>query len=360
MAKEDNRSFVRKWNEFWGRKSVMEPIPFTDTSILTQPIPISVGYFGYYLRLPPNTAAIIRSATDQTHVFSEGGHKELQEGAYTLQYIDTSERFFTFPKVTAPALDSTEVSLTISIFYKLNDPTLIKRNATPLKALFAVCEGAIKNFIVTHRYEELIGERDNEHFIPDRQIAQHVKEQVAFKDSCRAFWLKDVIIEERLGSFEMTKLKQDRLVQENQSLIQREGVIQQQEIAEQQKLLEKTRAEQDVLVKEMQALYEANKSEILKHARILEVELEAMRKHPDMQHAQILKSLDAKRQTVESLLQLFTISGFPRDRDDLKLIDKILGSLSETPAILPELPPGRSKSVNELNSTIINLITPKK
>ena len=360
MAQEDNRSFAQKWNEFWGRKSVMEPIPFTETSILTQPIPINVGYLGFYLRLPPNTAAIIRSATDQTYVYSEGGHKNLQEGAYTLQYIDVSDRFFKFPKISAPALNSIEVSLTISIFYKITDPSMVVNNPTPLKALFAICEGAVKNFIVTHRYEQLIGELENEQFISDYHIIQHIIEQVAMKDACKAFWVKDVIIEERLGSFEMTRLKEDRLVQKSQSLIQKEGMLQQQEIAEQQKALEKTRAEQDVMIKEMQAVFEANKSEILKQARRLEVELEAMRKQPDLQQAQFLKIVDTKRQTVEALLHLFTISGFPRDQNDLKLIDKILGSLSEAQIMTPGLPPERSKSANELNSTIINLIAPKK
>lgn len=360
MTKDDNRSLAQKWNEFWGRKIVMEPIPFTETSILTQPVSINVGYFGYYLRLPPNTAAIIRSATDQTFVYTEGGHKELKEGAYTLQYIDMSERFFTFPRITAPALDSLEASLTISIFYKISDPELIKSNPAPLKALFSVCEGAIKNFIVTHRYDEMIGEKDNQEFIADYYIAQHIREQVALKDACKAFWMKDVIIEERLGSFELTKKKQDRLLQERQSQIQREGVAQQREIAEQQKELEKTRAEQDVMVKEMQALFEANKTEILKQAKLFEVELEVMRKQPDLQQAQILKIIDAKKQTVDSLLQLFSISGFPRDQNDLQLIDKILSSLSEAQRMPPQLPPERSKSMNELNSTIINLIAPKK
>jgi len=360
MTKEDNRSFAQKWNEFWGRKTVMEPIPFTETSILTQPVSINVGFFGYYLRLPPNTAAIIRSATDQTHIFSEGGQKDLQEGAYTLQYIDMSERFFTFPRISAPALDSSEVSLTISIFYKITDPTLIKNNPTPLKALFSNCEGAIKNFIVTHRYDQLIGEKDNQQFIADYHIIQHLKEQVALKEACKAFWLKDVTIEERLGSLQMNKLKQERLVQENQNLIQKEGVIQQQEIAEQQRVLEKTKAEQDVMIKEMQAVNEANRSEILKHARLLEVELEALRKQPNLQQEQILKMIDVKKQALETLLHLYKISGFPRDQNDLKLIDKILGSLSEAQIVTPELPPERSKSMNELNSTIINLIAPKK
>jgi hypothetical protein len=360
MTKEDNRSLVQKWNEFWGRKIVMDPIPFTETALLTQPVPINVGYLGYYLRLPPNTAAIIRSATDQTYVYTEGGHQRLQEGGYTLQYIDMSERFYTFPRISAPALDSNEVSLIISIFYKVNDPVLIKNNPTPLKALFSVCEGALKNFIVTHRYDQLIGEIDNQEFIADPYIAQHIKEQVAFKDACRAFWLKDVIIEERLGSYELARKKQDRIVQEKQSQIQREGVTQQRGIAEEQKELERIRAEKDVMVKEMQALFEANKTDILRQAKLFEVELELMRKQPELHQAQFLKIIDSKKHAVDALLQLFSISGFPRDENDLQLIDKILTTLTETQRSTPQLPPERSKSMNELNSTIINLIAPKK
>jgi hypothetical protein len=360
MTNEDNRPFAQKWNEFWGRKSVMDPIPFTETSVLTQPVPINVGFFGYYLRLPPNTSAIIRSATDQTYILTEGGYVDLKEGAYTLQYVDTSDRFFTFHTVSAPAQDSTEVYLTVSIFYKINDPTAIKNNSTPLKALFSICEAAIKNFIVTHRYKELIGEKDNELFISDYFIVQHIKEQVALKEACRAFWLKDVIIEERRGSYELTKLKQERTVQESQSQIKQEAVEQERKIFEESKMLEKDKVDQEIGIKETQALFEANKVEILKEARRFEVELEALRKRPDMQQAQFLKMVDAKQQTVEALLQLFKISGFPRDEDDLRLIDRMLNSLSDIEKLPPELPSESTKSLRDMNSTIINLIAPKK
>lgn len=350
-------SFKQKWNEFWGRKSVMEPIPFTETSIMTQPVSINVGFFGYFLRLPPNSAAIIRSSTDQTHVFTEGGYIDLQEGAYTLQYIDTSDRFFTFTQISAPTLDTDYVSMTLSIFYKITDPSLLKNNPTPLRALFVVCEGAIKNFIATHRYNELIGEQDNQYFLSDHHIVQHIKEQVELINACKVFLLKDVIVEERLGKTEIEKLQKAHLTQGSQNLIQKEGVLQQQEIAEQQKILERTRAEQDIMIKEMQALYKANRSEILKQAHILEVELEAMEKQPNLQQKQILKMIDVKKQALESLLHLYKIAGFPRDQNDLILIDRILGSLSETQIVTAEVPLERSKFINELNITILNLIT---
>jgi hypothetical protein len=356
MAQEDNRSFAQKWNEFWGRQSAMEPIPFTEVSILTQPIPINVGFFGYYLRLPPNTAAIIRSATDQAYVFTEGGHKTLKEGAYTLQYVDMSERFFTFSKVSAPALDSSEIFLTVSIFYKIIDPTLILKNPTPLTALFAICEGAIKNFIITHRYDELIGERENENFIADHRIVQHIREEIAQKHAGRAFWLKDVIVKERYGNPEFANLRHQRLVQKGQKLIEREGVIQDQGIAAEEKVLAQTKAETDNLIKEMQSRREANQSKILKQARILDAKLEALRKRPDMQQERILKIIDAKRQALENLLQLSKVSGFPRDANDIKLMEKIVGSLSEPPNDASELPPKQLKPRNELSSTIINLV----
>jgi SPFH domain / Band 7 family len=356
MAQEDNRSFAQKWNEFWGRQSAMDPIPFPDTSILTQPIPINVGFFGYYLRLPPNTAAIVRSATDQAFVFTEGGHKDLQEGAYTLQYVDMSERFFTFSKVSAPALDSSEIFLTVSIFYKITDPTLIVNNPSPLTALFAICEGAIKNFIITHRYDELIGERENENFIADHQIVQHIREEIAQKHAGRAFWLKDVIIKERYGNPEFANLRHQRLVQKDQKLIEREGVIQDQGIAAEEKLLARTKAETDNLVKEIQAKSKARQSQILKQARILDAKLEALFKQPDMQQERTLKIIEAKRQALENLLQLSKIAGFPRDANDVRLMEKIVGSLSETPNDIPELPPRQLKPRNELSSTIINLV----
>jgi hypothetical protein len=360
MTQDDNNAFDRNWKEFWGRRKIIEPIPFTETSILTQPATIRVGGSGHFLQLPANTAGIITSSTGNKQVFTEGGYFKLEEGAYTIQYVDLSERFITLPKIAAATKDGSNVSLTISIGYKVNDPTQIIGVTTPLQTLFSVCEAATKNFIVTHRHDELIGEPGKEQYIADNEIIQDLKEQVAMNQACRAFWVMNVIIKERYGNLEISKIKHDSLVQEKKNITERQNIIQQQGIAEEQKLLEKTKAEQKSMVTEMQALTDANKSEILKHARYLEIELENLRKQPDYQQEQIIKMIEVKKQALETLSHLYTISGFPRDTNDLKLIEKILGSLSETHIVTPELPPERSKSVNDLSSTIINLIAPKK
>jgi hypothetical protein len=326
---------------------------------MTQPITFNVGTPGHYLPLPPLTAAIVSSSTGQKQVFTEGGYKDLEEGAYTIQYVDLSERFIDFPRISASTKDGSDVSLRISITYKINDPSQIINVTTPLQSMFSVCEAAIQNFIVTHHHDELISEPGNEQFIADYKIVQHIKEQIAMSQACRAFWVMDVIIKERYGNPEIGRVKHKRLVQEKQSLTKKEGVQQEQIIAEEQKKLEKTKAEQESMVKEIQAVGEANRSEISKLAKLLEIELETLRKQPDMQQEQIKMMFELKKQALDTLLQLYTVQGFPRDANDLQLLEKIIGSLSETKVVPPELPTERSKSVNDLSSTIINLITPK-
>ena len=360
MTQEEYLPFARAWKEFWGRRKVMEPIPFTETSIMTLPTTFRIKTHGHYLLLPSLAAAIITSPTGHKQVFTEGGYKELQEGAYTIQYVDLSERYINLPRITAATRQGSDVSLTVSLNYKIYDPTQIITVAEPLKTLLSVCEAALKNFIITHRHEELISELGSDQFVSDNEIIQYIKEQVAMNQSCRAFWVMNVIIKERYGNPEIGNLKHKDLVQEKRSLTELHRVIQQQGIAEEHKVVATKEAEENQIVKELQSLTEANQSEILKHARLLEIELEGMRKTIDTKQEQALKMIDVKQEALKTLLHLNQISGFPRDGNELKLMEKILDSLSETQISTPELPSERSQSANELSKTIINLITPKR
>jgi len=363
MTQDDNRSFIHIVRDFFGRQKIIEKIPFTETSVTTYPITFKVGPFGHYLYLPENTAAIITTPAGNRQVYTQGGGIDLPMGAYTVQYIDLSWRKFTFSKIAANTLNApnsgSEISLTASIIYKINNPSLLLENPNPLDAFFNTCAGAIKNFIITHRYDELIGKHEDESFISDNQVIQYIKEQVAFTDSCNAFWVRDVKIIERLGNQEINKLRHERLVQSDQSLTQKEKAIQQQDIAKEELILAETKAEQDRIVGELKALKEANQSEILKQARILDVRLDIMRRSPDLQQVQTLKIIETKKQAIEALIELYTMSGFPRDANDYQRMEKILNSLADTQINIPELSLEESSSVNDLSSTIINLISPK-
>lgn len=253
MTQNDKRLYARAWKEFWGKRKVMQPIPFTETSILTQPEKFRVDTLGYFLTLPTMTVAIVTSSTGQNKVFTKGGYKELQKGAYTIQYVDLSERFFNFPRIAASTIDGREVAFSISISYKVNDPALIIKIASPLQTLFSVCEAAIQNFIVTNLYEEITNR--------NKEIDNYLIQQVNQNKVGRAFNIIDVI----LVSYEDSHIGQ---------LKQRNNVERRQD----QEELEKIIAEQNRIIKDFHAQFEAAQSEILELVHRLKIEQEFTRK----------------------------------------------------------------------------------
>ncbi|MFZ5818302.1 MAG: SPFH domain-containing protein [Chloroflexota bacterium] len=360
MTQEDNRSLRQKWIEFWGRQTEPPLIEFDETSILTKPANFDVGLLGgCYLPLRAMTVAIITYPNGQKKFFNEGGFIDLPNGVYTIQYVDLRDRTLTF-MVTDTTRDGPKVSLNVSINYKVSDFFEITNVAKPLDALFAACEAAVRKFITTHRYHQIIGEPDNEQVISDDEIARSIKDQVANNQACRAFWLMDVVIKERYGDPTISTLKHEDLVQEKKSAIEREGLRQQQEIAEEQQTLALIEAETARLLQESQATGEANRSEILEEARRLSVELETLPKLPEWQNAQAMRRLDVLEKALEALIRAQTIAGFPRDTDDRQLIQNVLGTLAESSKNLPQIPPEHTRPANELKSTIINLVSPKK
>ena len=104
----------------------------------------------------------------------------------------------------------------VSINYKVSDPAQVVKVSTPLQTLFSVCEAAIKNFIITHQHDELIGEPGNTQFIADYKIIDSIHAQIANNQACRAFWVMNIIIKERFGNPEISKLRRDRNIQKNQ------------------------------------------------------------------------------------------------------------------------------------------------
>lgn len=357
MSQENRNSFIRNWLEFWGRRRIIEPIPFTDLAILTEPVSLMIGASGDYVPLPPNTAGIIVSSTGQKQVIVQGGFYELEEGAYTIQYLDLRERSYTFERISASTKDGFGISFTVSILYKVEDPVQIIPVSTPLQSLFTVCTGAVNNYITTHRHEELIGQ-ENDAYIPDRHIIQHVKDKVAFNHVCRAFRLIDVVIVERHGSPEMNKIKQERVVQATENLTLEENYIQKQRVETERRKIDVANAEQDGLIKVIQAQAEARQSVILEDANRLRVELENLRKLPDIQHEQVLRKIDTLEKALEALIRAYIESGFSRGLNEGNVIESFSKSLADVQNVAPQITSERTRPVNELGSTIINLITP--
>ena len=79
-----------------------------------------------------------------------------------------------------------------------------------------------------------------------------------------------------------------------------------------------------------------------------------------MQQVQVLKKIEAFEKVLQALIQAQISSGFPRDMNQGGLLNSFIRSFTDMQSITPQIQDERSKRVDELGSTIINLMTKKK
>ncbi len=353
-------SIARWLIENRGRKIGISPIIFPETEIVSEPYNFQMGMFGSFLPLPSMTAAILTSPTGKREAFIEGGYIKLDYGSYTLEYVDRRERFYTFPTIKMATSDGPEISLNISISYQVTHPLRILDVRNPLTSFFSACDASIKSFIRSHKHDEIINEQDGDISIDDTEIAQYIISQIVHNQACRAFTLINVMVRERLGDRKILEIRQSRLVQDRASRASRENILQQQEIADEQKILEQKKAEQDGSIKELQTRFEANRQQIMYSAKELDVELENLRNAPHFQQERYLKALEVKQRALESLIQAQAMPGFPRDKNEKELVESIVNSIKDMQSLLPQDSADASNFREDVNSTFIRLMMPKK
>jgi hypothetical protein len=367
MLKNFINSITRSWIEYKGRKT-SAPIVFPESEFVSKKTEIvsarrdfTVGTFGSFLSLPPMTAAILTSSTGERQVFLEGGYIKLLPGKYILEYVDLLERCFSLKISDAITADGFVVSLSISITYQITNPLRVLNIHHPLETLFSVCEASVRSFIRSHQHDDIIGEWDNEHPISDSEITRFIIQQVTQNHACKAFTIMGVTIAECRGDPKILEIRKTRLLQERQSQAERESLIRQQEVVEERKVLERKKAEQGGMISELQAQFESNRQQILYNASLLATELENLRKLPQMQQEQYLKALDVKQKALEALIQMQSMPGFPRNTNDMEVVNSIIKSMADTQILLPS-PDSTAQTtpVKELSSTLINLIVPNK
>jgi hypothetical protein len=365
MIKRYVLSAARAWIEYRGRK-IPAPVVFQETGLVSEETEIVTERLGFpmkglgsFLALPPMTAAILTSPTGQRNVFSEGGYIRLPTGKYILEYVDLRERRFMLPINNVITSDGLNVSFFVSINYQVTNPLRVLNTRRPLEALFSACEASIKSFIRSRPHDAIIGDKEENLSIIDSEISRYIIQQIGQNHACRAFTIMGVTITELQGDQNILEIRKARLLQERESQVEREKLVRQQEIAEERKNLERKKAEQEGMIRELQAQFEANQKQILYKTNQLALELENLRKLPQMQQEQYLKALDVKQKALEALIQAQAMPGFPRNTKELEIVNSIVNSMTDMQNLFPstdaQLPP-----VKELSTTLINLILPNK
>ena len=79
-----------------------------------------------------------------------------------------------------------------------------------------------------------------------------------------------------------------------------------------------------------------------------------------MQHEQAMKKIDALENVLQALVQAQISSGIPRDMNQGGLINSFIQTLADMQSVTQQIPDARSKKIDELGSTIIDLMAKKK
>jgi hypothetical protein len=351
---EPDDNLLKSLTEYWGRRKQLLPPEFPENEIVVGPYPLKINVLGagYVPSFPKLDAIIV--ASNGTRQLSEGGYIKLPAGNYKVYYVDRHDRYTNLPDVKATTSDGASITISFGITYNVHDPIAVHNVRNPLDALFKGCEAAIRHITRTHKHDEMIGEQDDPTIIQNSQISDNVKLQVNLNEACRAFSLLNVNVIERQGHARLLNIREEEAVQQRAGKKEIENTRLKTQIATEQRDLF---VSQGALI-EQQAINEKNRREILFVADKLTVELEKLRQLPRLKHEEILKIIDARSEALKSLIQAQAMPGFPRNAEDLHLVDKIV---SEMPNIsLDSEPSNQVEDVNELSSTLIQLMIPKK
>jgi len=355
---------LKSWTEYWGRRQRLLPPEFAESEVVAGPYPFDIGLLrAGYVPSFPNLEAIVVSASGKREL-SQGGFIQLPAGNYKIYYVDRHDRYTILPDIKAVTLDGGTITITCGITYAVKDSILVHNVRNPLDALFKACEAAIRHVIRIHKHDEIIdekaeksepgadGETSNPKIILNSQISNDIKLQVSLSEACRAFVLHNVNILDRQGHSRLLNIREEEAVKLRSGRKEIKETEIRTEIAAKQRLL----TERQGAVIEQKAINESQRRQILLTAERLQADLERMRKLPQYRHEEILREIDARSKALESLIQAQAMPGFPRNADDLHLVDKIV---SEMPNI-DQKPGSRSDNDEELSSTIIELLIPKK
>ncbi len=351
-------SFVPSlWVKMFGPPKPINPPVFSHDQIITRPGDYWVGLIGQdYLYMFPMMVALITTQDGQVVPVKEGNYPPLPRGAHKLQYVDLREKT-TQLRTTGPSAEGYAVRLAVMLTWKIADPAKVISIQEPVATLLLAGEAAIKRLIRSHQHDQLVCAEGNQ-LISDGQIGHFILEELKTNQACRCFSFVNIDVLERTGDPKVVEIQQTKQLQEKQIQSDLITITQQQRLAEQKKALVTTKGEVDreqVIIEtqlaELQANFEARRTEILTHAQRLVAELERIREQPDRLHEQALKGLEVRKEALKSLIEAQRAGGFPRNYDDLRLIQAIVSSLPTYPAVA-------SNSVMMLSSTLEGLMPP--
>ena len=305
----------RKWRlESKGRNKPAPRYIFKENEIISTPYPRKVSslWNATYLNLHPTHFAVAVGPDGQLTRLT-GGINSLHPGGYNIHYVDRQNRVATIPRIEETTCDGSRFALEVVITYQVVDPIKAWEVQNPVETLIRFVQSDIKEFIRSHKYDEMLGDLEGPKNTND-EVALYIKEKHTGRyPISKLFMISNVVIKEKSGDPRLIELREKQQISQRQFAAQSEMQTHNQE-------LEKKVVEQDALIKKIKAESSVTQQDILQKMELQKIELERAR--TEFQNRQ-----DVTMRAMEALAQAFSSPAFLRDPQIADTVWKLFGSM---------------------------------
>ena len=334
-----------------------------------QDVPNGLMYFltdasGFYLSLPPNTVGIIIHPDGSIEHKTSGGLQEVRPGLYKTLYVDLHERSDSTQPVSEIALDGEALTLRVLFRYRVVDPLLILGIERPVETLIDHLQADLAQYIRTHNHND-IADRSNAQ--EAGKILQFFAQRHATRNRlARAISIEGIELKEFTGDSEYVSMRRNTLTQQRQTQVEMDLLDRKNEI---EKLKAEQKLEIERLIAKMSAETTAEKNKILRDTQKQDILIENMRSQTQRRHELMVKAVDAVGQAVEH-------SSYSRNPSEIKIaINNLLDAIKENAPSLeqetsksastgtsaaPRQPSSGNQKIEDLTTTLLNLLKPQK
>jgi|GEM_PF-2408266 len=300
----------------WGSRKTFPKVTFAEGEVVTPSELFDVPLWGTYMRVPPETCAVVNPPSGQLTLFYPGDYlSELPDGLHPIRYVDLRRHTLILPEVRAASIDAWDVCLSLLVRWRVSNPELVLDVPQPLKAITAACVAVVIDFIQSNPHDGLVCAPDS-NLVPGEDIALAIRTQLSMSEACQGFEILEVSVLNRLGDrrrtdavqqaiVEKTIIGQQRLVQKERKELDKEALTHKNELAQEREALTikeaeiaRLKVEEEEQVRLRKAEITAMEAEKLRQAKLQEIEMQNLAKQQEQEHEKVIKSMQFRAEVL--------------------------------------------------------------
>ena len=261
-----SRNFLSGILESYGSSHPLQPYDFGEKVLVSPPNQFNMHSYGGYLRLYPNTVAVLYSPTGTSDAYRKGGMLYLNQGVYTVRYVDIRQQTTSISNIQANSTDAWHVNLALDFTWEVLNPIELVTMRDPYETLTRLCQDAAIHYIQTQSFEKLIptpNKRPIKPETPVQQIRAYSEKEIAdsvlvllrSNPALRAFRFITVNLRDRRGDPRQTEAIQAAMVKNTEIIQEKLNEIEQTnyELEALQKQMPVKKAEESIMVQDAHA-----------------------------------------------------------------------------------------------------------